>query len=504
MSEITKAYDMEANEKHFEKERPKAEFKVIEGINQEHDYVDNGKGDYERVEKTVEGFYSPCGVFFKKVIETYEYPNGMDGLPDYSAKRIENEITRTKESIISEHCDSCIECKIISGFSHANVMSQDSVANLFGLGIDGKRSSSANFESDDGILMHYRTVQAIRLKDGTVILNNECWAGGFAHCSHPRNTKFRLDLSSIAIILNGRRELLNIEILENDSTDASLGTLFKYKSNDFDSKERFFLNAENKDGRGRFVVELIKPCKTLIEAYESMKPKEVVNAESQGIEVKRQGELFFIPLPNNNKTLNLKPNNNKTLKGKDKATSILIKNIQKREKHKTTIFYGECSKCGIKTKPTEDKTDWNLKQHPRFRFFGNALLRSHKNEKIQAAIECAEKHHGNSDSFMVVKSRIGNKFTPDPIINLNIFEQKPRAKDLIHFERTRADRSADHHSATQLGILDKTQVVAKGTVRHTNGDHVKLALGDTWHIVMHNLVVRALSSGDHKVLEEAD
>jgi len=43
-----------------------------------------------------------------------------------------------------------------------------------------------------------------------------------------------------------------------------------------------------------FFVEVDSKAKSIEEAYESMKPKEVKEAENQGIEVKRQGEWFFI------------------------------------------------------------------------------------------------------------------------------------------------------------------------------------------------------------------
>ena len=44
-----------------------------------------------------------------------------------------------------------------------------------------------------------------------------------------------------------------------------------------------------------FLVELPKPCETIKEAYEMLKPKEVLQAEKKGLKVLRQGEWFFIP-----------------------------------------------------------------------------------------------------------------------------------------------------------------------------------------------------------------
>lgn len=44
-----------------------------------------------------------------------------------------------------------------------------------------------------------------------------------------------------------------------------------------------------------FLVKLNKPAKTISEAYQGLKPDAVLNAEKQGLKVRRQGEWFFIP-----------------------------------------------------------------------------------------------------------------------------------------------------------------------------------------------------------------
>jgi hypothetical protein len=45
-----------------------------------------------------------------------------------------------------------------------------------------------------------------------------------------------------------------------------------------------------------FLVRLPQPVTTIEDAYESLKPQEVKDAEAKGLEVKRQGEWFFIPV----------------------------------------------------------------------------------------------------------------------------------------------------------------------------------------------------------------
>ena len=53
-----------------------------------------------------------------------------------------------------------------------------------------------------------------------------------------------------------------------------------------------------------FLVKLVDThVKTIAKAYDSLKPTEVKRAEAKGLEVKRQGEFFFIPV----NTSNLKP-----------------------------------------------------------------------------------------------------------------------------------------------------------------------------------------------------
>lgn len=52
-----------------------------------------------------------------------------------------------------------------------------------------------------------------------------------------------------------------------------------------------------------FLVELKVPAKTIAEAYQTLKPKAVVDAEKKGLEVLRQGEWFFIPVKGNYETV---------------------------------------------------------------------------------------------------------------------------------------------------------------------------------------------------------
>ena len=62
-----------------------------------------------------------------------------------------------------------------------------------------------------GTLMHYNTREAVRLTDGTIIDNQQCWATGFAHCSHPPGVDYKLPLDVVEEYLDDRHSLEDIQ-----------------------------------------------------------------------------------------------------------------------------------------------------------------------------------------------------------------------------------------------------------------------------------------------------
>lgn len=102
-----------------------------------------------------------------------------------------------------------------------------------------------------------------------------------------------------------------------------------------------------------FLVELTKPVKTIAEAYHSLKPKEVLEAEKAGLEVKRQGEWFFIPVKGEFETVMHRPQwgNNK---GKEVAMPLDLragnnrpnKVTQHAKVDKETFVSGRCEHSG--------------------------------------------------------------------------------------------------------------------------------------------------------------
>jgi len=183
----------------------------------------------------------------------------------------------------TEHIEKCKACKVVLGMSKQHKgFTQKEVAQIFQqLDRYEAESGTGNFYTyGNGVLMHYRTIEAIKTHKGKIISNLDCYGGGFAYCTTPTKTDAHINLT---LMLNAvlRKELLDIEILDIDK-DA---ILFKIGS-------RHFLNASDSQ---RFVVELAKPCESIKEAYTSMKPTLAKDATQRGLNVKRQGDLFFIP-----------------------------------------------------------------------------------------------------------------------------------------------------------------------------------------------------------------
>lgn len=78
--------------------------------------------------------------------------------------------------------------------------------------------------------------------------------------------------------------------------------LFKYKRLvGIEETTRYLISAIDESGTNGglfFLTELKEPAETVMEAFEQMKPDDVKEAEAKGVEVKRQGEFFFIKSPN--------------------------------------------------------------------------------------------------------------------------------------------------------------------------------------------------------------
>lgn len=308
--------------------------------------------------------------------------------------------------------------KIMRGESKATVLTQNEVAYLFAHGIDDKRSGTGNLhsQSDEGVLWHYRTIEAIRQKDGTVLKNRECYSAGFASCPTVPKAKHWLDLSTLHRFIN-TEQIQEMQILDKDPNINILMSV----------DDRYFLNG--RDERQRFVSELTEACDTVKEAFESMKPEIVKSAERHGLTVKRQGELFFVPISE--------------AFGKFEVEDIQ-KPIRKPEKRY------RCRKCGRTNVNSYNHmyvTDWE------------------SNNSCEGKKEDVEEYQG----YTIER----------PIITIAQLEFR-------------------QHTATRIGKYYGTIqafTVVKGVIRHTFGDHSQLNLGNQWHIVAKNTVIRSISVG---------
>ncbi len=181
----------------------------------------------------------------------------------------------------ARHEATCATCRVVSGKSRATVMPQADVARLFALGIDGRRSSTDNYSSSAGVLYHYRTIEGVRLRDGTVIRNSQCWSAGFASCSLHAPTWLPLTAIREALGLYDAQPLRDLEIVDR----TELRTLVRYG-------ERCLLSG--RDGWAPYLIELADPAENVANALLGLMPPEVRLACIENRPVERQGEIWFV------------------------------------------------------------------------------------------------------------------------------------------------------------------------------------------------------------------
>jgi len=188
---------------------------------------------------------------------------------------------------------------VIEGKSKRKVFSsQAEVAELF-MHDKEAYTQTRNFRSEPPLLMHYNVVQAVKTKDDVIIVNNECWSAGFAYCTWPPKYNYIADLSSIReLLLIDNKGLANLQVLDAKKESWPGTILFRipvYLYNWIAKAYEFIGVFYVLNEVGNFVAILEKPCKTIEEAYESMKPDVVKEYEKKGLVPYRQGEWFFIP-----------------------------------------------------------------------------------------------------------------------------------------------------------------------------------------------------------------
>lgn len=449
--------------------------------------------------KTQTVYRTPCGETIPKQKIEYDWTHKNE-----KDEPTQTERTLTPQDVQETHTKKCKLCAIITGKSKQKKgLTQQQIADLFALRLYGFESGTGNFSSaqpdttkQGAILHHYSETEAIRTNSGKIIDNMQCWSRGFAICPRVKSDH-RLHLRTLRQLDIHTNQQLEIEVLEENVIENDV--LFRVPCDTGEMRMfRYFLDASDpQDTRNSFVAELCEPCMNIKEAFESMQPKSVKNALTNGYElatvqkcetctqwkeaeddtylqdknekymecknehsrktstcgytpktpqpnertIKRQGELFFIPI-----STALQP------------TPPKPETIQKRTKETITVSYGQCKYCDAKTRECDDETDWRLKSHPYdYGYFGR------KPKKCE---------HQYDENVMTIKSRQKTRFTPYPQI------------------------AETTHTATEItqinGINGNTY--ARGTVRHENGEHQRLTLGPLWHLVAHNTPKVALST----------
>jgi hypothetical protein len=114
----------------------------------------------------------------------------------------------------------------------------------------------------------------------------------------------KLNLKKMKMIERGKDEHVQEKVRANPNWEAQakyrMETRHFTGASLFEVEGKYFLfdidRREIKHGIfNPFLVELNRKCSSILEAYEILKPKEVLNAEAKGLKIKRQGEWFFIP-----------------------------------------------------------------------------------------------------------------------------------------------------------------------------------------------------------------
>lgn len=190
-------------------------------------------------------------------------------------------------------------------------------------------------------------------------------------------------------------------------------------------------------GSGYFLVQLPKNAdvSSVASAIESLKPAVVVTAESYGLDVKRQGDLFAIPTDYSIRDLRRM--------GADIRQSSKVREGERtaiRERFETA-FSAELVGLGIQgVNPYELDADMRAKREE---------LRTRFAAELNTAV---------------------------------------REWDAANKRHTERELYGTRHVGTDIAILPNGVMLARGTIRHTGGQHRYLSLGKVWHIVARNTV----------------
>lgn len=190
-------------------------------------------------------------------------------------------------------------------------------------------------------------------------------------------------------------------------------------------------------GSGYFLVQLPRKAETssVAAAIESLKPPVVVTAESYGIDVKRQGDLFAVPTEYSMRDLRRM---GADIRQSSKASEGARNTIRERA---NSDYLDALARLGIPSQSWASVTE---------------VQRRNRMTLAETYRDRATREQREFDA------RMG-----------------------IHLRR---ELYGTRHVGTDIAILPSGVTLARGTIRHTGGQHRYLSLGKVWHIVARNTV----------------
>jgi hypothetical protein len=224
------------------------------------------------------------------------------------------------------------------------------------------------------------------------------------------------------------------------------------------------------DENSYFVSQLSEPVGTVEEAFESLKPQSVKKAIKKGLDVKRQGEWFFVPT------------------GMDDSKMAGNLGINKTRLRKI---------ARQKELPTRDN---RTNSHRAILLVGNPQIVELTERKKQIEDELSQLHKEYTDRFL---AEIESEFDFDEQFSVN------RARELMP---DRYAEMAKQHQSSYCDYQEKLwnesneidrqvkeiyatgKVYVRGTVYHSGREHQSLKLGDEWHEAHMNTEIQSWSA----------
>lgn len=385
----------------------------------------------------------------------------------------------------SHNTHNCLKCAIITGKSQARTMSnQDMIVDLFKVGITNKCSSSGNYESSGNYILHYNTVEAMRLNDGTLVSNSQCWSAGFAVCSFSGGD-YSLPLSTL-INAFGQHNIENMHILDNKKNSSDTLLLID---------NRYILYGVDNQDHSEFLAECPIRVKTVKEALNSLNP---LNEYKPNMYT-RQGDLFFL-------------HTDKEFDVYDKQHFIKLEKQlsweQKRELGKIlkskidTIYPNLLNYTKFEYKYERDENTWDYKRDDK----GNYIIKSKEvyngsftdiddiarfvvkiKEGNLMSFDKAKYISGGCEDNIVTLNEADNKKLIDVYTNTiqEYFDGIKAPKELVRCKIFNTNHEAQFLHEENKNIDGTSTVYVKGYIYHTNGSHHKYHL-DKWSQVFRN------------------